>query len=139
METRRDVTDDPRGSAGPGGSHVRRCLSCGHGGRSLQGERGRLIYACPACDADLYARPPMSYAEMEGLPTPGRHRRAVLSTLRGLWRRLARVAEARGRSGSGARLGTDRRASGADGTLTAGSDRPSDPMSDPRAGTDLVR
>ncbi|MCA9312282.1 MAG: hypothetical protein KDA21_13795 [Phycisphaerales bacterium] len=43
------------------------CLSCGYHGRALQGERGLSVYQCPACDADLYARPPRSYAEMEGL------------------------------------------------------------------------
>ncbi len=46
------------------------CLSCGYHGRALQGERGLSVYQCPACQADLYARPPRSYAEMEGLTEP---------------------------------------------------------------------
>jgi len=47
------------------------CLACGYHGRELQGERGRLTFSCPSCGDDLYARPPRSYAEMEGItPTP---------------------------------------------------------------------
>ncbi len=50
------------------------CLSCGHRGRHLQGEKGLITVQCPACGADLYARPPRSYAELEGFipPTPRR-------------------------------------------------------------------
>lgn len=40
------------------------CLICGYDGPELQGDTG--TYRCPACDADLYARPPRSYAELEG-------------------------------------------------------------------------
>lgn len=48
--------------------HVRRrCLNCGFGGRSIQGADDCRRFRCPRCDADLYARPPRSYAEMEGL------------------------------------------------------------------------
>ena len=43
------------------------CLSCGHDGRDLQGEGGPASWSCPRCGADLYARPPRSYAELEGL------------------------------------------------------------------------
>jgi len=42
------------------------CLVCGYDGPELQGESGEETYRCPACDADLYARPPRSYAELEG-------------------------------------------------------------------------
>jgi hypothetical protein len=46
---------------------LRTCLRCGYGGPELQNERGERIYTCPACGQDLYARPPRSYAELEGL------------------------------------------------------------------------
>ncbi len=45
----------------------RTCLVCGHQGRRLQGPAGLTATRCPHCNADLYARPPRSYAEMEGL------------------------------------------------------------------------
>jgi len=45
----------------------RMCLSCGHSGRALQGDRGLTTFQCPSCGADLYARPPRSYADLEGL------------------------------------------------------------------------
>jgi len=45
----------------------RRCLYCGYDGRILQGERREHTWLCPRCGEDLYARPPRSYAEMEGL------------------------------------------------------------------------
>ncbi len=45
----------------------RTCLVCGHQGRRLQGPTGLTATRCPHCNADLYARPPRSYAEMEGL------------------------------------------------------------------------
>jgi predicted RNA-binding Zn-ribbon protein involved in translation (DUF1610 family) len=72
----------------------KKCLACGFDGRALQGERGRLTFECPSCGADLYARPPRSYAELEGLveadsfhdhlaPTP----RAILTRSRPLHRR----------------------------------------------------
>ena len=41
------------------------CLICGYDGPELQGDTDG-TYRCPACDADLYARPPRSYAELEG-------------------------------------------------------------------------
>jgi hypothetical protein len=40
------------------------CLACGYRGPSLQG-RTRAV-RCPSCGADLYSRPPRSYAELEG-------------------------------------------------------------------------
>jgi hypothetical protein len=43
------------------------CLVCGYDGPELQGDGGDETYRCPACDADLYTRPPRSYAELEGL------------------------------------------------------------------------
>ncbi len=46
------------------------CLGCGFDGPELQGERGSLTFVCPGCDADLYARPARSYAEMEGFVEP---------------------------------------------------------------------
>ena len=46
----------------------RRCVCCGYDGGPLQGPRGRLVFDCPACGADLYARPARTYAELEGLP-----------------------------------------------------------------------
>ena len=42
------------------------CLVCGYDGPELQGRLTDGAYRCPACDADLYARPPRSYAELEG-------------------------------------------------------------------------
>lgn len=50
---------------------VRRCRRCGHNRPEVQGDRSLAVFECPACGEDLYARPPMSYAEMEGL-VPGR-------------------------------------------------------------------
>lgn len=52
------------------------CLACGYDGRIIQAGRSDPAWQCPQCGADLYARPPRSYAEMEGLedlapPTPG--------------------------------------------------------------------
>lgn len=51
------------------------CLACGYRGRILQGERGLITFQCPSCGCDLYARPPRSYAELEGfvVPAPARH------------------------------------------------------------------
>ncbi len=43
------------------------CLSCGYAGATLQGDPGDTALVCPSCAEDLYARPPRSYAEMEGL------------------------------------------------------------------------
>jgi len=40
------------------------CLTCGYRGASIQGRRRAL--RCPGCGADLYSRPPRSYAELEG-------------------------------------------------------------------------
>lgn len=50
------------------------CLSCGYRGRHIQGQRGLITFQCPSCGEDLYARPPRSYAEMEGfLPSSCAH------------------------------------------------------------------
>ena len=48
------------------------CLSCGYEGDELQGPLSAIRYRCPSCQTDLYARPPRSYAQMEGLPTRAR-------------------------------------------------------------------
>ena len=40
------------------------CLACGYRGAALQGSNRAL--RCPGCGTDLYARPPRSYAELEG-------------------------------------------------------------------------
>gem|GEM_PF-2151494 len=46
---------------------VRVCLGCGYGGNELQPRGESAVFVCPCCGDDLYARHPMSYAEMEGL------------------------------------------------------------------------
>lgn len=62
---------------------TRRCLACGYAGRFAQGRGGRGQFGlvphaetaersgplghCPRCGCDFHARPPRSYAEMEGL------------------------------------------------------------------------
>ena len=43
------------------------CLGCGFDGRGLQTGHAEPAWKCPKCGADLYSRPPRSYAEMEGL------------------------------------------------------------------------
>ncbi len=43
------------------------CVACGYDGPAIRGDLDEINYACPHCHQDLYARPPMSYAEMEGL------------------------------------------------------------------------
>ncbi|MFG0257572.1 MAG: hypothetical protein ACF8GE_06690 [Phycisphaerales bacterium JB043] len=43
------------------------CLSCGYDGQPIQEHLEAIDFLCPMCDEDLYARPPRSYAEMEGL------------------------------------------------------------------------
>lgn len=43
------------------------CLVCGFRGPEMQGPLSLVKYRCPSCQADLYARPPRSYAQMEGL------------------------------------------------------------------------
>lgn len=40
------------------------CLACGYRGPALEGPERAL--RCPSCGEDLYARPPKSYAELEG-------------------------------------------------------------------------
>jgi predicted RNA-binding Zn-ribbon protein involved in translation (DUF1610 family) len=48
----------------------RRCLACGHAGRKLQGRHAERTFVCPACGADLYARPARAYADLEGFSAP---------------------------------------------------------------------
>ncbi len=45
---------------------IRHCVCCGYAGVELQGDPAAHSYQCPSCAADLYARPPRSYYEMEG-------------------------------------------------------------------------
>jgi hypothetical protein len=78
------------------GADRRLCVYCGFAGLSIQAGGDLTAYRCPACQGDLYARPPRSYLEMEGfvaLPDPGPipvrgWRGLILSVLR-LWNRLA--------------------------------------------------
>ena len=51
----------------PDWTQRRRCLYCGHDGPLLQAGAGRSAFRCPRCAGDLYARPPRSYRELEGL------------------------------------------------------------------------
>jgi predicted RNA-binding Zn-ribbon protein involved in translation (DUF1610 family) len=46
---------------------ARVCLGCGYDGSELQTQDESATFLCPCCGQDLYARPPKSYAEMEGL------------------------------------------------------------------------
>ncbi len=48
-------------------AQVRMCLACGRRGPEFQGDVADGPFECPSCHADLYARPPRSYAEMEGI------------------------------------------------------------------------
>jgi hypothetical protein len=43
------------------------CLACGYRGPEVQQGFPIEVFVCPACACDLYARPPRSYAEMEGV------------------------------------------------------------------------
>ena len=45
---------------------IRHCVCCGYAGPELQGDTAVVHFQCPSCAADLYARPPRSYYEMEG-------------------------------------------------------------------------
>ncbi|GAB4516286.1 MAG: hypothetical protein Tsb0013_20890 [Phycisphaerales bacterium] len=59
----------------------RRCVACGCEHPSFAAPIERRPSWCPSCGEDLYARPPRSYAEMEGLAQfPVRHhpRRSML-------------------------------------------------------------
>jgi hypothetical protein len=47
--------------------HRKVCLACGFDGQALQHLRYAECIACPRCGEDLGARPPRSYAELEGL------------------------------------------------------------------------
>lgn len=50
--------------------HRKMCLSCGFDGKEIQGDREPCTFSCPSCGSDLYARPPRSYAAMEGFAGP---------------------------------------------------------------------
>ncbi len=69
---------------------TRTCLSCGYDGPSLQGRRAHITVSCPCCGQDLYARPPRSYAEMEGLRTKRRLRLKLRRTKRSRPRKTKR-------------------------------------------------
>ncbi|MBL0926152.1 MAG: hypothetical protein IBJ11_00680 [Phycisphaerales bacterium] len=43
------------------------CLGCGYQGRELRAGAELSTFLCPRCGEDWYARPPRSYAELEGL------------------------------------------------------------------------
>jgi predicted RNA-binding Zn-ribbon protein involved in translation (DUF1610 family) len=67
----------------------KRCLDCGHDGALVQDPT---VFCCPRCGSDLYARPPMSYAEMEGFEARARPvaaPRDIIVVRRGLLGRLA--------------------------------------------------
>ena len=47
--------------------HTKVCPCCGYRGVELQAVEETEVFECPVCANDLYARPPKSYFEMEGL------------------------------------------------------------------------
>ncbi len=84
--------------------HRRRCVRCGYDGRAVQeGVFRRSEPWCPNCGCDFRRRPPLSYAEMEGLyaepfvsvgplpPSPRRVRRARRMLRRRFERCLAAI------------------------------------------------
>lgn len=75
---------------------VRFCLACGHDGPELQGGCSG-VFVCEVCGADLYARPPRSYRELEGLDevSPSVAPRRVLARLLGAMARLLRPRQGR--------------------------------------------
>lgn len=79
----------------------KRCLRCGYDGPAVQD--GSIEFLCPHCGQDLYARPPRSYLELEGIcqPEPERPRPA------GLRRLFAWVTRLFGRAGASARWPTE--------------------------------
>ena len=42
------------------------CVACGYDGPEIEGDLGHVSFRCPECGQDIYARPPMTYLEMEG-------------------------------------------------------------------------
>ncbi len=42
------------------------CVACGYDGPEIDGDLGEVSFRCPGCGEDIYARPPMTYLEMEG-------------------------------------------------------------------------
>ncbi|MCL4220033.1 MAG: hypothetical protein KJZ65_01550 [Phycisphaerales bacterium] len=79
----------------------RRCLRCGYDGPAVQD--GSIEFLCPHCGQDLYARPPRSYLELEGIrrAEPERPHRV------GFRRWVAWVARLFGRAGAAARWPND--------------------------------
>lgn len=59
----------------------RMCLSCGYDGAVIQSDHRESGWLCPHCHADLYARPPRSYADLEGLDDTVTSPRAVRQLL----------------------------------------------------------
>lgn len=78
---------------------VRFCLCCGHDGPELQAPEHEAVFFCELCGADLYARPPRSYRELEGLDelesAAPRKRAGLLGRIVG---RLSRLLTRRGGS-----------------------------------------
>lgn len=76
----------------------RLCRSCGYAGEDLQQPDAGPVFCCPSCGADLYARPPKSYAEMELLVvgpsekprTPSRRRPWAVRLCGAIFSRLRR-------------------------------------------------
>jgi predicted RNA-binding Zn-ribbon protein involved in translation (DUF1610 family) len=79
----------------------KRCLRCGYDGAAVQ--EGSIDFLCPNCGQDLYARPPRSYLELEGL-LPSR---PLLPQRSGFRRLSAWLTRLFGRAGAGARWPTD--------------------------------
>lgn len=67
---------------------TRICLACGYSGTEIQRQDEAAVFECPCCRQDLYARRPMSYAEMEGLS--GARRASAAATLVMPKRRVSR-------------------------------------------------
>lgn len=92
--------------------HTKVCPSCGYRGAEVQAIEESRTFECPNCLADLYARPPKSYAEMEGIGHDGcsvrtrlpvaadadlvPERKRRFKWLRGLLARFARLTFRRG-------------------------------------------
>lgn len=68
--------------------NTRVCLACGYSGTEIQRNDEAAVFECPCCGQDLYARRPMSYAEMEGLT--GARRAAAAARLAMPKRRVSR-------------------------------------------------
>ena len=62
-------------------AHRRVCVYCG-AAHSAFHRQGVPLLECPSCRGDLYARPPRSYAEMEGLTSLALRPSRLLAGLR---------------------------------------------------------